>query len=143
MPNGRKLHVLPTGYHLLAAKQEQYQKAYLLTKNTNESFRKKKKVTRTGQYAETKKKEDKTERTMREGRETREETVKWNQMTALRFQVEDIRHPQPPFGRRKRRGSRSGRGLRRRRENEVEQKKKKEKKKEKKKVNKTVFKEED
>ena len=46
---------------------------------------------------------DKTERVIGLGRRTREEIVKWNQMTALRFQTgegggEDIRHPRPPFG---------------------------------------------
>ena len=45
------------------------------------------------------KKKDKTERVIRLGRRTRKETVKWNQMTVLRFQTGgDIRHPQPPFG---------------------------------------------
>ena len=34
-----------------------------------------------------KKKKDKTERVIGSGRRTREETVKWNQMTALRFQT--------------------------------------------------------
>ena len=38
------------------------------------------------------------------GSRTREEIVKWNQMTALRFKTggwereRDIRHPRPPFG---------------------------------------------
>ena len=47
-----------------------------------------------------KQKKDKTERGTRLGRRTREVTVKWNQMTALRFQTgeRDIRHPRPPFG---------------------------------------------
>ena len=41
-----------------------------------------------------------TERARRVGRKTREEKVKWNQMTVLRFQMGgDIRHPRPPFGR--------------------------------------------
>ena len=46
-----------------------------------------------------KKKRKKTERVTGLGRKTREEIVKWNQMTALRFQTggRDIRHPQPPF----------------------------------------------
>ena len=33
------------------------------------------------------KKEEKTERVIGQGRRTREEIVKWNQMTALRFQT--------------------------------------------------------
>ena len=42
-------------------------------------------------------KNEKTETAMCVGR-TREEIVKWNQMTALRFQKGgDIRHPRPPF----------------------------------------------
>ena len=42
---------------------------------------------------------DKTERVIGLGSRTREEIVKWNQMSALRFQTGgDIRHPQPPFG---------------------------------------------
>ena len=33
------------------------------------------------------------------GRRTREEIVKWNQMTPLRFQKGgDVKHPRPPFG---------------------------------------------
>ena len=32
-------------------------------------------------------KKDKTERVLRPGRRTREEIVKWNQMTAMRFQT--------------------------------------------------------
>ena len=47
------------------------------------------------------KKKARTERVTGFGRRTIEEIVKWNQMTALRFQTrggEDIRHPRPPFG---------------------------------------------
>ena len=41
-----------------------------------------------GQKAERKKKEkEKTEKALEVGRRTREEIVKWNQMTALRFQT--------------------------------------------------------
>ena len=50
----------------------------------------------------------KTERVTVIVRRTREETVKWNQMTAPRFQTRqgrDIRHSRPPFGGR---GSREG-----------------------------------
>ena len=44
-------------------------------------------------------KKDKTERVIGPSRRTREEIVKWNQMTALRFQTGgDIRHPWPHFG---------------------------------------------
>ena len=39
------------------------------------------------QQAEKKKKKDKTERVLGLGRRTREEIVKWNQMTAVRFQT--------------------------------------------------------
>ena len=45
------------------------------------------------------KKKKKRERVTGLKRRTRRETVKWNQMTALRFQMGgDIRHPRPPFG---------------------------------------------
>ena len=76
------LHIPPTNLLLLAAKQEPYKKAYLLTKNAEE-FSWGKNVRRMGQQAG--KKEDKTERARGLGRRTREEIVKWNQMTALRF----------------------------------------------------------
>ena len=48
-----------------------------------------------------KRKKDQTERVTGLDRRTREEIVKWDQMTAVRFQTrggEDIRHPRPPFG---------------------------------------------
>ena len=55
-----------------------------------------KKFRRMGQQAE---KKDQTERVTGLGRRTREEIVKWNQMTALRFQTRG-RHQtsQSPFG---------------------------------------------
>ena len=64
---------------LLAAKQELYKMAYFFTKNTEEFSGKSSGVWTSGQ------KKDQTERVTRLGRRTREETVKWNQMTALRF----------------------------------------------------------
>ena len=82
------LHILLTNLLLLAAKQESYKKAYLLTKNIEMFFWKT--FRRKDQQAE----KDKIERVTGLGRRTREEIAKWNQMTALRFQtVEDIRHP--------------------------------------------------
>ena len=36
VPFGSMLHIPPTNYHLLAAKQEPFQKAFLLTKNTED-----------------------------------------------------------------------------------------------------------
>ena len=77
------LHIPPTNLLILAANQEPYKKAYLLTKNIEEFSRKK--VHENG--SEGKKEEDKTERVIRLGRRTREEIAKWNQMTALRFQT--------------------------------------------------------
>ena len=52
------------------------------------------------QQAKKRRKKDETERVIGLGRRTREEIVKWNQMTALRFQTAggDIRHPRSPFG---------------------------------------------
>ena len=78
------LHIPPTNLLLLAAKQVQYKKkkkAYLLTKNIEEISGK-----RSGEWASRQKK-DRIERVMGLGRRTREEIVKWNQMTALRFQT--------------------------------------------------------
>ena len=74
------LHITQTNLLLLAAKQEPYKKAYLLTKNIGRIFWKK--FRRMDQQAE----KDKTERVTGLGRRTRAEIVKWNQMTALRFQ---------------------------------------------------------
>ena len=51
MPYGSKLHIPPTNYHLLAAQQEPYKKAYPLTKNIWE-FSGEKKVRRTEPLAE-------------------------------------------------------------------------------------------
>ena len=74
------LHIPPTNCLLLTVKQEPYKKAYLITKNIEVFW---KKFRRKGQQAEN----DKTERVTGLGRRTREEIVKWNQMTALRFQT--------------------------------------------------------
>ena len=63
----------PTNYHLLSAKQDPYQKVYVLTKNIEEFSEEKQKVRRTGQQ---KKKEDKTETAMGVGRRTRAEIGK-------------------------------------------------------------------
>ena len=79
------LHIPPTNLLPLAAKQESYQKAYCLTKKYRRIFLKK--VRRTDQRAG---KKDKTERVIGLGRSTREEIVKWNQMTALIFQIGGI-----------------------------------------------------
>ena len=59
--------------------------AYFFTKNTEEFSGKSSGVWTSGQ------KKDQTERVTGLGRKTREEIVKWNQMTALRFQT-DGRH---------------------------------------------------
>ena len=82
------LHTSPTNLPLPAAKQEPYKRAYLLTKNIEESSAKssedwaskqKKTITRN-------KRQDRNSN-LRLGRRTREEILKWNQMTALRFQT--------------------------------------------------------
>ena len=67
---------------LLAAKQEPYKKAYLLTKNVEEYSGKS-----SGEWTSRQEKKDKTERVRGLGRRTRDEIVKWNQMTALRVQT--------------------------------------------------------
>ena len=88
------LHIPSTNLLLLAAKQEPYRKAYLLMKNIEEFSGKK-----TQENGPAGRKKDKTERVTGQGRKTREEVVKWNQKTALRFQTGgDVRHPQPPSG---------------------------------------------
>ena len=91
------LHIPLTNLLLLAAKQEPYKKRYIAKRiadfsGEEKAVRRKKKK---------KKKKDKTETAMSMGRRTKEEIVKWDQMTAVRFQTrggEDIRHPRPPFG---------------------------------------------
>ena len=65
------LHIPLTNLLLLAAKQEPYKKAYLLTKNIGIFFWKK--LRRMDQQA---RKKDKTERVIGLGRRTREEIVK-------------------------------------------------------------------
>ena len=88
MPYGSILHIPPTSF-LLSAKQEPYQKQnkttttknLLLSENYSRTFWKK--SLETGPAG---RKKDKTERVTGSGRSTRQETVKWNQMTALRFQ---------------------------------------------------------
>ena len=75
------LHIPPTKLLFLAAKQEPYQKAYLLTKNIEEFSRK------SSEEWTSRQKKDQSERLTGLGRGTREEIAKWNQMTALRFQT--------------------------------------------------------
>ena len=82
VPYGSMLHMPPTSLFLLAVEQEPNRKAYLLTKNIGRIFWKK--VQRNGPAG---RKKDKTEKVSGLGRRTREEIVKWNQMTALRFQT--------------------------------------------------------
>ena len=82
-----------TTYHLPAAQQEPYKKAYVLLNFLEEFSRKSQE---NGPLAE---KNDKTERVRGLGRKMREATEKRSQMTALRFETRgDIRHPRPPFG---------------------------------------------
>ena len=89
MPYGSILHIPPTSF-LLSAKQEPYQKQnkttttknLLLSENYSRTFWKK--SLETGPAG---RKKDKTERVTGLGRGTRQEIVKWNQMTDLRFQT--------------------------------------------------------
>ena len=78
MPYGNTLHIPPTNLLLLAAKQQSYKKAYLLTKILKNFLGKVQKNGPAGR----KKRKDKTERVIGLGRRTRQEIVKWNQMTA-------------------------------------------------------------
>ena len=69
-------NIASTNYHLLAAKQDLYRKAFLLTNNTEKS-QENEPVGR--------KKKDLTDRVTGVGRRKRKEIVKRNQMTALRW----------------------------------------------------------
>ena len=75
-------HIPPTNLLLLAAKQEPYKKAYFVTKTFEELSAK-----CSEEWTSRQKKKDKTERVTGLGRRTREEIVKLNQMTTLRFQT--------------------------------------------------------
>ena len=80
MPYGSRLHIPPTNLLLLAAKQEPYKKKAYLLRKISKNF------LEIGQGNRPSRQEkDKTERVIRLGRRTRQEIVKWNQMTALRF----------------------------------------------------------
>ena len=110
------LHILSTNLLLLAAKQEPYKKSLSLDKKYRKNFLEK--VQENGPAG---RKKDKTERIILLGRRTREEIVKWNQMTALRFQTGgDIRHPRPPFGMKKRQRERESGNREGERETETE-----------------------
>ena len=93
MPQGSKLRIPPTNYHLLAAQQKPYKKIQKLTHNEKCLRIFWKKVRR----MDHKQKHDKTERIRGLGRKMR---GNGNQMTALRFQTgeKNTRHPSPPFG---------------------------------------------
>ena len=84
MPYGSILHIPPTNLLVLAAKQESYKKAYLLTKNIGRISGKS-----SGEWTSRQKK-DKTERVIGLGRGTGEGIVKLNQITALRFHKPDF-----------------------------------------------------
>ena len=75
------LHIPPTNLLLLTAEQEPYKKAYLLMKNIEEFSGK------SSAEQASRQKKDKTKRVTGLGKKTREEIVKWNQMTALRFKT--------------------------------------------------------
>ena len=72
------LHTPPTNLLLLATKEEQYTKS--LPSNKRFFFLNSGKSS--AEWTSTQKKKDKTERILGLGRRTREEMVKWNQMTA-------------------------------------------------------------
>ena len=79
------LHIPPTNLFLLAVKQDPYQKKAYLFRKILKNFLGGKKFRRMGQQA---KKKKMAERVTGLGRRASEETVKWNQMTPLRFQTE-------------------------------------------------------
>ena len=77
--------------HAAHTTKEPYQKAYLLEKNIEDLGKK------SGEGARGRNK-DKTEREKGVvGRRRREETVMWNQMTALRFQSRERHQTSPAF----------------------------------------------
>ena len=73
MPYDSMQHVSPINYHLLPAKQEPHQKAYLLMKSIEEFSGRKKKSHENGPVGEGK---NETEIAMGAGRRTRQEKVK-------------------------------------------------------------------
>ena len=85
VPYGSMLHIPSANLLFLTAKQEPYKKAYFVTKTFEELSAK-----CSEEWTSRQKKKDKTERVTGLGRRTRAEIVKWNQMTALRFQTSDI-----------------------------------------------------
>ena len=89
MPYGSMLHKLPTKLLLLAAEQEPYKESLSLNKKILKNFQEK------VQSGTASRKKDKTERVTGLGRRTRDEIVKWNQMTAQRFQTGGRHHTSP------------------------------------------------
>ena len=89
------LHIPPTNLLLLAAKEEPYKKAHLLTKNVEESSGKS-----SGEW--TSKRgggglEDRKSNRIRQKNKRGDSKVKSNDSPDSR-QGGDIRHPRPPFG---------------------------------------------
>ena len=82
MPNGSKLHIQPTNYHLLAAQQEPYKKAYLLM-NCFGEFSGEKKSHKNGQWHNRNSKKKKNGDRKAESNDSPE--------------IPDSRHPRPPF----------------------------------------------
>ena len=76
------LQIPPTNLLLLAAKQEPYKKSLSLNEKYWKNF-----LEKVQQNGPAGRKKDKTERALGLGGRNREETVKWNQVTALRFQT--------------------------------------------------------
>ena len=86
VPYGSMLHILPTNLLLLAAKQEPCKNFRSLSPNEKHLRIFWKKFRRMNQQAEKKK----TERVTGLSRRTREEIVKWNQMTALTSDIPSL-----------------------------------------------------
>ena len=76
------LHIPPTNLLLLAVKQEPYKKSLSLNEKYWENF-----LEKVQQNGPASRKKNMTERVLGLGRRTRQEIVKWNQMTTLRFQT--------------------------------------------------------
>ena len=93
MHNGSMLHSPQTNYHLLTAKQEPYQKAHLLSKNTEEFSGK---VRRMGQQAGTR--QDRKSNVSRQKNKTGDSKVKSNDSPENQDRVETSDIPGLPSG---------------------------------------------
>ena len=96
MPYGSILHIPPTNLLLLAAKQEPYKKAYLLTKNL-EAFCGKSSGEWVSRQTKERRKKDRTSSRRRQRNKTGNSKVESNDSPEIPDRGGDIRHPRPLF----------------------------------------------